>query len=106
MRLLAPSCTLLHNLLTWKSMRWFCVPPCRISEGAMHLGTIARNLALLCLIGCATGHLAGAHSALRAHSGTSAPSSGTGLLRGGGIRAAFDHLSPVIDHPIGLMLDA
>ena len=25
----------------------------------MHLGTIARNVALLCLIGCATGHLAG-----------------------------------------------
>src|SRR2546427_10419940 len=48
----------------------------------------------------------GAHSALRADSGTSAPSSGTGLLRGGGIRAAFDHLSLVIDHPIGRMPDA
>src|SRR5947209_20621890 len=59
MRWRAPSCTLLHNLLTWKSMRSFYVPPCRISEGAMHLGTVARNLALLRSIRCATGPLAG-----------------------------------------------
>lgn len=32
---------------------------------------------------------------------TPALSSGTGSLRGGGIRAAFDHLPLVMDHPVG-----
>jgi len=33
--------------------------------------------------------------------GTSVPSSGTGSLHGGGIRAAFDHLHLVVERPIG-----
>src|SRR5712692_5199307 len=46
------------------------------------------------------------HSALRADSSTPALSSGTGSLRGGCIRAAFDHLHLVVDHPIGRVPDA
>ena len=34
-RWLAPCCTPLNNLRTWKSTRWFCVPLRRISEEAM-----------------------------------------------------------------------
>src|SRR5262249_20809933 len=38
--------------------------------------------------------------------GTSTLVSGAGSLRGWGIRAAFDHLHLVVDHPVGRMPDA
>src|SRR5713101_6872288 len=37
---------------------------------------------------------------------TSALSSGASSLRGEGIRAAFDHLPLIVDHPIGRVPDA
>src|SRR2546429_7808821 len=45
-------------------------------------------------------------SALRADSSTSALFSRTGSLRGGCIRAAFDHLPLVMDYPVGRVPDA
>src|SRR4029434_6675512 len=47
-----------------------------------------------------------AHSALRADSSAVTPRSGSGPLGSCGIRAPFDHLPLVIDHPVGWVPDA
>src|SRR5207245_4433370 len=66
---------------------------------------VARFHPLVCPQLLATKEVIG-QSALRADSSTSALFSRTGSLRGGCIRAAFDHLPLVMDYPVGRVPDA